>query len=89
MEDTKRIITNLDIKPLPIVDVYRESCKVLSVKILAKEPVAITDPVSFAKEAVKTVTDADGNVTDKAMFGCIQLTPELRFFGTDGKEVIR
>ena len=80
MEDTECIITNLDSKSLSIVDVYRESCKVLSVKILAKEPVIITDPVSFAKEAVKTVIDADGNVTSKAMFGCIQLTPELKFF---------
>jgi hypothetical protein len=71
------------VKPVPSpikIDAYRESVKAISAKIVAKETVAIDNPVRFAKEAVKAVVDDEGTVTGEPIWGCVKLTPELQFF---------
>ena len=87
MEETEIITTSKteieEIKPEPLpikIDVYRESVKAISTRIIAKEKVTIDNPVAFAKEAVKAVVDDDGTVVSEAIWGCIQITPELKFF---------
>lgn len=93
MEDTELVTTSKTeietVKPVPLpikIDAYRESVKAASAKIIAKQKVTIDDPVAFAKEAVKAVVDDDGMVVSEAIWGCIQITPELKFFPIVGGE---
>jgi hypothetical protein len=83
--DTKIGVEILKPEPLPIkIDAYRESVKTISTKLIAKKTVTIDDPVRFATEAVRSIVDDDGEVADEPIWGCIKLTPELKFFPVVG-----
>ena len=74
-----------DIIKTPIVEPvvlseYRLTVEAISKQVRSDVKVDIKDIGRFAKEAVAVVSDEDGNVISPAQFGCIQLTPELKFF---------
>ena len=59
---------------------YRKTVESISTQIKAKTAVVIGDTTTFAKEAVAVVADKEGNVLSPAQFGCIQISPDLKFF---------
>lgn len=73
-------------KPKIALSEERKEIEVISKTVKeGKEKVVIADINSFAKAAVAIVYDEEYSVLSPAQFGCIQITPEVKFFLLEGE----